>query len=135
MPTIKNITGEYRLFFYSFDCNEPKHVHVQRDKDVCKFWLEPIVLSRNHGFTSRELNDIRKSEATPEERAHYEITGVVRGYTGPTLTKISVPRGCCAARLRQEKTNPPKYKKVPAPYKAAGCQVGATCRSGEEVKS
>ena len=23
MPTVKNISGPYRLFFYSFDCNEP----------------------------------------------------------------------------------------------------------------
>jgi hypothetical protein len=31
MPTIKNISGPYRFFFYSFDCNEPVHVHIQRD--------------------------------------------------------------------------------------------------------
>jgi hypothetical protein len=60
MPIIKNIPGEYRLFFYSFDCNEPKHVHVQRDKNVCKFWLEPVVLSKNYGFAPRELNNIRE---------------------------------------------------------------------------
>ncbi len=33
MPTIKNIKGKYRLFLYSFDCNEPKQVHVQKDKE------------------------------------------------------------------------------------------------------
>jgi hypothetical protein len=27
---------------------------------VCKFWLEPIVLSKNHGFTPKELNVIRE---------------------------------------------------------------------------
>ncbi|MCF8114040.1 MAG: DUF4160 domain-containing protein, partial [Desulfotignum sp.] len=42
MPTVKSIPGPYRLFFYSFDCNEPMHVHVQRDKAVCKFWLNPL---------------------------------------------------------------------------------------------
>jgi hypothetical protein len=31
MPSIKNIPGPYRFFFYSFDCNEPKHVHAQRE--------------------------------------------------------------------------------------------------------
>lgn len=46
MPTIKDIFGPYRFFFYSFDCNEPKHVHVQRERMVCKFWLEPVALSR-----------------------------------------------------------------------------------------
>jgi hypothetical protein len=32
MPAVKDIQGPYRLFFYSFDCNQPKHVHVQREK-------------------------------------------------------------------------------------------------------
>ena len=42
MPRIKDIPGPYSFFFYSFDCNEPVHVHVRRDKQTCKFWLEPI---------------------------------------------------------------------------------------------
>ena len=61
MPTVKNIPGAYRLFFYSFDCNEPRHVHAQREKKVCKFWLEPVALSKNHGFSPRELNVIRQT--------------------------------------------------------------------------
>jgi hypothetical protein len=60
MPTVKNIPGPYRFFFYSFDCNEPMHVRIQRERMVCKFWLEPVVLSKNHGFTSKELNTIRE---------------------------------------------------------------------------
>ena len=59
MPTVKNISGPYRFFFYSFDCNEPMHVHVQREKSVCKFWLNPIALSKNNGFTPKDLNTIR----------------------------------------------------------------------------
>jgi hypothetical protein len=59
MPTVKNISGPYRFFFYSFDCNEPEHVHVQRDRDTCKFWLTPLVLAKNNGFSSKELNSIR----------------------------------------------------------------------------
>lgn len=59
MPTIKNIAGPYRFFFYSFDCNEPRHVHVQRDDQLCKFWLSPLVLAGNDGFSPRELNRIR----------------------------------------------------------------------------
>jgi len=61
MPTVRNISGPYRLFFYSFDCNEPMHVHVQRDKAVCKFWLNPLVLSKNDGFAPKDLNAIRKT--------------------------------------------------------------------------
>jgi hypothetical protein len=60
MPTIKDIPGPYRLFFYSFDCNEPVHVHVQRETMLCKFWLEPIELARNQGFPEREVNRIRR---------------------------------------------------------------------------
>ena len=59
MPTIKNIPGPYRFFFYSFDCNEPEHVHVQRENKVCKYWLRPLALGRNDGFSVRELNQIR----------------------------------------------------------------------------
>jgi uncharacterized protein DUF4160 len=57
MPTIKNIAGPYRLFFYSFDGNEPQH--VQRDNRLCKFWLEPLVVAVNDGFSERDLNQIR----------------------------------------------------------------------------
>src|SRR5207253_11388580 len=55
MPSIKDIPGPYRFYFYSFDCNEPMHVHVQRERMVCKFWLEPVALAQNHGFSPREL--------------------------------------------------------------------------------
>ena len=41
MPTVKGIPGSYRFYFYSFDCNEPIHVHVQRERMICKFWLDP----------------------------------------------------------------------------------------------
>ncbi len=60
MPTIKKLSGTYRFFFFSFDCNEPMHVHVQHEKKVCKFWLKPVVLSKNYGFSARELNIIRR---------------------------------------------------------------------------
>lgn len=64
VPTIKRIPGAYRFFFYSFDCNEPKHVHVQREDMVCKFWLQPVALCRNHGFSPKELNVIRQAVQT-----------------------------------------------------------------------
>jgi hypothetical protein len=60
MPTIKGIPGPYRLFFYSLDCNEPQHVHVERDRATCKFWLGHVTLATNNGFNARELNQIRK---------------------------------------------------------------------------
>ena len=60
MPTIKPISNDLRFFFFSFDCNEPMHVHVNRENMVCKFWIEPVVLAKNHGFSAKELNKIRK---------------------------------------------------------------------------
>ena len=60
MPRIKDIPGPYWFFFYSFDCNEAIHVHVRREGRTCKFWLQPIQLAANHGFTARELNVIRR---------------------------------------------------------------------------
>ena len=59
MPTVGGIPGPYRLFFYSFDCDEPKHVHVRRERMMCKYWLDPVVLGSNDGFTPVELNRIR----------------------------------------------------------------------------
>jgi hypothetical protein len=60
MPKIHDIPGPYWFFFYSFDCNEPVHVHIRRERRTCKFWMEPIQLAANHGFTARELNTIRR---------------------------------------------------------------------------
>jgi len=61
MPTVKGIAGPHRFFFYSFDCNEPAHVHVRRERVVCKFWIEPVALTQNHGFSAQELNQIRNA--------------------------------------------------------------------------
>lgn len=60
MPTIKQISNGLRFFFFSFDCNEPMHVHVSQENMTCKFWIEPIALVKNHGFSAKELNKIRK---------------------------------------------------------------------------
>ena len=60
MPRIPGIPGPYWFFFYSFDCSEPMHVHVRRDRSHCKFWLDPVSLAWNHGFSARELNVIRQ---------------------------------------------------------------------------
>ena len=59
MPTVPGIPGTFRFFFYSFDCSEPKHIHVRRERSVCKFWLEPLALAYNNGFASKDLNRIR----------------------------------------------------------------------------
>ena len=59
MPTIKRI-GPYRFFFVSLDYGEPPHIHVQRERMVAKFWLDPVALQRAGGFKAKELNKIAK---------------------------------------------------------------------------
>jgi Domain of unknown function (DUF4160) len=60
MPRVKGFPGPYRFFFTSFDCNEPPHVHVEREDKTCKFWLVPPGIAHNQGFGARELNVIRR---------------------------------------------------------------------------
>ena len=57
MPTILRI-GAYRFFFYANESDEPRHVHVQRDKSLAKFWLEPVVLANSVGFPAQELHKL-----------------------------------------------------------------------------
>ena len=64
MPRIRDISGPYRFFFMSFDCNEPAHVHAERDDNTCKFWLQPLGLAKNDGFSARELNVVRRMIVT-----------------------------------------------------------------------
>lgn len=59
MPTILR-SGAYRFFFYAGDGEEPRHVHVERDEKVAKFWLEPIGLQTNKGFNQAEIRAVCK---------------------------------------------------------------------------
>ncbi len=59
MPTSLRI-GPYRFFFCAGDRDEPLHTHAQCDDKEAKFWLSPVRLSRNHGFSSSELREIEK---------------------------------------------------------------------------
>ncbi len=59
MPTALRF-GPYRLYFYSHELNEPPHVHIDRGDQTCKFWIEPVALARNLGFSAKELRDIER---------------------------------------------------------------------------
>lgn len=59
MPTALFI-GPYRFSFYSADCIEPRHMHVWRDDNKAKWWLDPIMLAYNDGFSRRELTRIER---------------------------------------------------------------------------
>lgn len=58
MPTVLRL-GPYRLYFYSHETTEPPHVHVDRDTQSAKFWLEPVGLARNLGFSAAELRKVQ----------------------------------------------------------------------------
>jgi hypothetical protein len=59
MPTAWR-RGPYRFFFYASDREEPPHVHVERDDDVAKFWLDPVRLQRSGGFGRREIQRLQR---------------------------------------------------------------------------
>ncbi len=59
MPTILHV-GPYRFIFYAGDRDEPEHVHVERDDNVAKFWLDPIRLERSGGFGRPEMRSIQR---------------------------------------------------------------------------
>jgi hypothetical protein len=65
MPTVL-WSGPYRLFFYSGDRDEPRHVHVERDSNRAKCWLDPVRLAESGGFGRAE---IRRVEALVRDNA------------------------------------------------------------------
>jgi hypothetical protein len=67
MPTSLRI-GPYRFFFYAGDRNEPAHTHVQRDDAEAKFWLGPVRLAWNHGFSGPELRRVERIAEENENR-------------------------------------------------------------------
>ena len=77
MPTILRV-GPYRLYFYSHEPNEPPHIHIDRDRDSCKFWLDPVDLAKNIGFSEKE---IRKLKSLVEEH-QAELLEAWHGFFG-----------------------------------------------------
>ena len=77
MPTVLR-SGSYRVYFFSHEPNEPPHVHVDRYDMSAKFWLGPVRLARNFGFTAREL---RRIEILIRANEHL-LLEAWRGYFG-----------------------------------------------------
>lgn len=62
MPVVFIFQG-FKFFFYSNegDPREPVPIHVRKDRNMAKFWLEPEVqTAESYGFSAVELNKIRK---------------------------------------------------------------------------
>ena len=51
-----------------------EHIHVKRDRTLAKFWLAPVRMAYNYGFSQTELNRIaaivRKHEAALSKAWH-----------------------------------------------------------------
>jgi hypothetical protein len=67
MPTVLR-SGPYRIYFVSHDLDEPAHIHVDRDDLSAKFWLAPVTLARNLGYTGVELRRVRRLVVEHEAR-------------------------------------------------------------------
>ncbi len=59
MPTTLKV-GPYRFFFYAGDRDELAHIHVERDENIAKFWLDPVRLQSSGGFSRSEITKIHK---------------------------------------------------------------------------
>ena len=70
MPTALKI-GPYRFYFYSYDCVEPRHMHVDREGMSAKIWLDPVIpggkswiqpqgVARDRKNCNREFGEIEK---------------------------------------------------------------------------
>ncbi|HKT12772.1 MAG TPA: DUF4160 domain-containing protein [Terriglobia bacterium] len=77
MPTVLR-EGPYRVYFFSHEENEPPHVRVDRERFSAKFWLQPVSLARNLGFSAVELRRIMSM--LEEHRS--ELLEAWRGYFG-----------------------------------------------------
>ena len=55
MPAVVRWNG-HRFYFYSHEGTEPPHIHVDKAGNSAKFWLDPIGLAQNWGYSDRELN-------------------------------------------------------------------------------
>ncbi len=49
-----------RLFFYASDGEEPPYIHVERDDNIAKFWLDPVRIQRSGGFRRPELRKVEQ---------------------------------------------------------------------------
>ena len=62
MPTVHRF-GPYRFYFYSQENRasfEASHIHVSSGEMRAVFWLEPVSLRVNRGYTPREVERLRR---------------------------------------------------------------------------
>lgn len=57
MPTVLRWNG-YRFYFFSNEGTEPPHIHIDKAGHTAKYWLQPVALARNVGYSAKELREI-----------------------------------------------------------------------------
>jgi hypothetical protein len=58
MPVVLRANG-FKFFFYQADvASEPPHVHVGKEGNEAKFWLDPVRVAREGRFRKSDLRDI-----------------------------------------------------------------------------
>ena len=64
MPVVLRVAG-YKFLFYQADvANEPPHVHVTKEGNEAKFWLDPVKVTRDGKFLKSDLRDIEALSQT-----------------------------------------------------------------------
>ncbi len=72
MPTALFL-GPYRFYFYSHDCREPRHIHIDCGNKSAKFWLDPdVTLAQNYGSRRKELRVVERLARENLERLKHE---------------------------------------------------------------
>ena len=59
MPIILRVKG-YRFWFYEADLDEPPHVHVGKEGQEAKYWLDPVKIARAGRFKPVDLREIER---------------------------------------------------------------------------
>jgi hypothetical protein len=60
MPVVLRVAG-FKFFFYQADvANEPPHVHITKEGNEAKFWLDPVRVAREGRFRKSDLRDIER---------------------------------------------------------------------------
>jgi hypothetical protein len=59
MPTLFR-DGPYRFHFWAQNCDEPIHVHVEREGMTAKFWVDPVAVARAGHYPAHEIRRIEQ---------------------------------------------------------------------------
>ena len=59
MPTVLRI-GSYSFHFCLDDGDEPAHIHGEVGEGECKFWLDPVTLTRSINVAPVEVRKIER---------------------------------------------------------------------------